>query len=534
MKTKEKNKLGQYFTPAYVADFMLSLATINEEDAVLEPSSGTGVFLDALMRQGYENVTAVEFDADLIEERHADIVQQGSFVSWNPSQQYNLVIGNPPYIRWKNLEDELKLELAGNELWNQYCNKLCDYSSIFILKAAQMLCEGGELIFITPEYWLNTTHAAATRRYLLANGVLDSIYLFGETPFFEKASVSTVVFKYVKRLDNRLTSVVRCEGRLKWNATLLTALSRREDIPGATYFELPQFQGGESWVLSPSHHVDAFRAYEKQCTPNTTSPQADLFSPTEPTPIQQYARIGDMCHVANGMVSGLDEAFQLPDSLELTPKEGVHAIRVVKAKHLEPYFPVGSVRYLLLPTGAVASEEQLLQQYPNFYACLQPFKERLSARYAYAKPAAYWEWSFLRNYSLIASAKPRLVVPCKERVTNKDYFRFAYVEPGIYSTQDVTALILKDSVPESLYYVLAMLNNSRVFAWLSANGIVKGGIVEFSEKPINSIPIRRINWNSKREVILHDKIVSACKRVVSRDESEELTHLDSLIAELLG
>lgn len=53
VKTKiKKNKYGQYFTPELIADFMIELADINQEVKILEPSSGTGIFLDLLQKKG--------------------------------------------------------------------------------------------------------------------------------------------------------------------------------------------------------------------------------------------------------------------------------------------------------------------------------------------------------------------------------------------------------------------------------------------------------------------------------------------------
>ena len=304
-------------------------------------------------------------------------------------------------------------------------------------------------------------------------------------------------------------------------------------MPGVSYFELPQFKGGESWVLQPADQTAAFRRYEQQCAPRTAGLQTLLFAAAA------YTCVGDMCHVANGMVSGLDAAFQLPDELQLTDRETAATILVVKAKHLRPFRPAGQVRYLLLPPGAVRSEAELAADYPAFHRHLAPHKEQLAARYAYAVPAAYWEWSFLRNYPLLARPEPRLLVPCKERVTNKDYFRFAYADAGLYATQDVTALLRKPGVRESSPYILAMLNHPRVFAWLSANGIVKGGIVEFSEKPINSIPLRRIDWQNAREVALHDEITQTCQRLIEADSivpapANLLAELHGLTTKLVG
>ena len=175
---------------------MISLSNISKEVSILEPSSGQGVFINTLEQNGYKNITAYEIDRTLCQ--NIDFVINESFVTTTINKKFNLIIGNPPYIRWKNLENELKEELENHTLWHKYFNSLCDYSYIFILKSIELLEEGGELIFITPEYWLNTTHSLSLRNYMVRNGYFEQITHFNETPIFEKATVSTIVFKYIK------------------------------------------------------------------------------------------------------------------------------------------------------------------------------------------------------------------------------------------------------------------------------------------------------------------------------------------------
>ena len=140
---------------------------------------------------------------------------------------------------------------------------------------------------------------------------------------------------------------------------------------------------------------------------------------------------------------------------------------------------------------------------------------------------------FLRNYNLFKSQEPRIFVPCKERISNKDYFRFSYVTKGIFPTQDVTAIFKKATTKESLFYILAFLNNYRIFNWLKNKGIVKGNIVEFSEKPISSIPFRKINWDDEEEVGYHDRITLLAKSYVQENEDLVLEKINELLDKLL-
>ena len=179
-------------------------------------------------------------------------------------------------------------------------------------------------------------------------------------------------------------------------------------------------------------------------------------------------------------------------------------MNVIKAKNIKPYYYESVTKYIYLES---VDEESIIEKnYPNFFNKLQQYKDSLNNRYQYNRVIPYWKWVFLRNLKLFSSEQDRILVPCKERISNKNYFRFAFAEKGIFLTQDVTAIFKKENTKESIYYILALLNNHRVFQWLVHNGIVKGNIVEFSERPISSIPFRKIDWTNPIEIKLHDNI----------------------------
>lgn len=501
-------------TPEIVADFMVSLANIPKNAHILEPSSGEGVFLSALKKNSWHNITAYEIDPTLAQQPE---VRNASFVTANITTAFDLVIGNPPYIRWKNLEPELKSELENHPLWNTYCNALCDYSAIFILKAISLLKNGGQLIFITPEYWLNTTHSIKLRNFMLEQGYFEAIYHFNETPMFEGANVSLIIFKFIKAPSVHKPDIdfTQYHDRKKITAAALSALKNKHPLADAEYFSLPPFEHNKKWLLIPAATAQSLAQFEQACQPRTSD---SLFP-------EGFHTISEVCDIGNGMVSGLDKAFQL-SSAAWTEKEKEKIIKVVKAKQIAPYHALGTTDYFLLPEGEVSSEAELAQDYPNFYISLLEYKTQLNARYRYNRDIKYWEWCFLRNYKQFSSRQPRILVPCKERISNKNYFRFCFAEEDIYPTQDVTAIFPKKTTKESIYYILGFLNHWRVFDWLRFNGVVKGDIVEFSEKPIGSIPYRKIDFSSNNEKKLHDDIVTLVKT--------HLKHKDACLIEKIN
>ncbi|MFA5556104.1 MAG: N-6 DNA methylase [Flavobacteriaceae bacterium] len=510
VKQNKKNKFGQYFTPKVVANFMIEMASISKSSKILEPSCGEGIFLDLLKQKGFNDLTAYEIDQELAQE--FDCVKYESFVSAKIDEKFDLIIGNPPYIRWKNLEDELKQELSNNPIWNKYFNSLCDYLYIFILKSIELLNDNGQLIFICPEYWMNTTHSFSLRNYMVQNGYFEEIYHFNETPIFDKVTVSIVIFKFVKNKEKKeKINVSKFYANQRLTAETLYNLKNKIPFKDAEYLSVSQFKLNERWILQSDKVKEELQILETNCLKKNQNPILNLFDDKK----QEFHTIGDYCDIGNGLVSGLDKAFQT-NGHDLNENELVATINVVKAKDLKPFLIDNITKYIYIKEGL--EEDVFKETYPNFYTHFQKYKPDLEKRYQYNRKINYWEWVFLRNFNLFRKEEKRIFVPCKERISNKDYFRFALVDEGVFPTQDVTAIFKKPNTKESIEYILAYLNNPIVFDWLKCNGIVKGNIVEFSEKPIASIPFRVIDWSNKKEMKLHNSISENTKKYLKNQD----------------
>ena len=524
IKQSAKNKFGQYFTPKVVADFMIELADISSDSTILEPSCGEGIFLKLLQEKGFYNLTAFEIDEDLVQEFSG--VRYESFISAKIDSTFDLIIGNPPYIRWKNLEDDLKQELSTNPLWNHYFNSLCDYLYIFILKSIELLNENGQLIFICPEYWMNTTHSISLRNFMVANGYFEEIYHFNETPIFDKVTVSIIIFKFIKsRKKTNKIKVAKFHANQKLTAQTLQRLKFQEELKDAEYLQVSQFKLNERWLLQSDEIREELKVLENNCIKKNQNLLLNLFNDEK----QEFHTIGDICDIGNGLVSGLDKAFQV-NGHKLNEQEKTATINVIKAKDLKPFFAENITKYIFIDEGL--EENNFMENYPNFYQHFQKFKEDLGKRYQYNRKINYWEWVFLRNFNLFCKDEKRIFVPCKERISSRNHFRFALVEPKTFPTQDVTAVFRKPNTKESIEYILAYLNNPIVFDWLKCNGIVKGNIVEFSEKPIASIPFRVIDWNNPQEVFLHNTITEMTQQYMNSKNENDIMKINQLFNQL--
>lgn len=202
MKLKENssyNKIhGIYYTPHKMASEMIRLF-VNQRDvtSVLEPSCGDGVFIQEINKSFGEtaNIEAVEIEkkeTDKLQKKYAGsnvkIVNEDFFeyYSKNEKRKFNLIIGNPPYIRYQYLTAEQRTELSHILLkHNMKQNKLINAWVAFTIACASMVAKEGALAFVVPAELLQVVYARDLRKYLMAEFNEINIVAFNELTFDE-------------------------------------------------------------------------------------------------------------------------------------------------------------------------------------------------------------------------------------------------------------------------------------------------------------------------------------------------------------
>jgi len=530
-KSIQKTKLyGQYFTPKKVADFMVSLISHPRDAKVLEPSAGEGIFLKSLWEAGFRNIVAYEVDRALPNKSPVPI-EYRNFLEVPVREEFDVVIGNPPYVRWKNIPEGWRNMFKTNPYWDNIINGLGDLTYAFIYHSVNMLKPGGELIFITPVFWTETVHGKRLREYLMKHGDLELLINFNEMRIFPKVSSTIIIFKYVKEKRNRPVKIVNLHTKeklapkhLKKVRELLGRLEGhngdyiREGIYEAYIHS--QFEDGEPWKPLPPNNSNPLIRLETE--------RPEILTP-----------LGEMADIGNGMVSGLDKAFVLnPDELRtLTPEEKRRIIWVYKAKTLNRVIPEKPpIPYIY--ANDIEEESVFKRLCPNFYTHLLPYKDKLLARYNYGRDIPWWHWVFPRNKHLFENHNEKILIPSKERYDSRGYFRFTYIhdteDERYYATQDVTVIVLKDGVKESTKYVVGLLNSSVYQDYILHKGFSRGGVYDFSERPLAIIPIIRIDFSNEEEVRIHDEIVATVEKIIkTKKPSEYISRIDECVTELI-
>lgn len=169
---------GGFYTPEPIAAFVLRWGINGSSDFdILEPSCGDGVFLEQLAKHKfkYNTITAVELDeaeaekAEQINLRHKEIIN-ADFHTYcnNTHKRFDLVVGNPPYIRYQFFDKMQQVE-AGDIFIKAGLtySKLTNAWVSFVVGSSLLLKDkGGRIGFVLPAEILQVSFAQQLRNFL--------------------------------------------------------------------------------------------------------------------------------------------------------------------------------------------------------------------------------------------------------------------------------------------------------------------------------------------------------------------------------
>ena len=179
----ERKLRGGYYTPQKLSDYLSKWAIRRPEDNVLEPSCGDGnIVASAAIRLGNEGrITAVEIVREELEKAQNRPLSATPTIDWRcgsffqvfreltSHQQFDAVIGNPPFIRFQYFEkSERALAFSILNAFGYRPNGLANAWAAFVALSAESLKQGGRLAMVVPAELLQVQYAAELRHRLPA------------------------------------------------------------------------------------------------------------------------------------------------------------------------------------------------------------------------------------------------------------------------------------------------------------------------------------------------------------------------------
>ena len=153
---------GSYYTSQRIADYMAAWALRDRSDTLLEPAFGDGVFLDAAFNRfsalGNDTPTVIGVELQpAVFSKYADSAPTSFagcckyFMECSEKIAVSAVVGNPPYVRLRNLKEEDRARAI--DRMADYKIKMLSSGSLwmpFTIHASNMLAPNGRMAFVLP------------------------------------------------------------------------------------------------------------------------------------------------------------------------------------------------------------------------------------------------------------------------------------------------------------------------------------------------------------------------------------------------
>lgn len=237
--------LGQFFSGYRVSKLLAHLAIDGNTKHVIDPMAGTGDLLDAVFEAAlFHGITLHEIhgieihgdSAQICEKRLSSlcaltnttcrVISGDAFKAMTYAhlgdQSYDLVIANPPYVRYQSLKTRSvttrrdlvevlshRLEGPSRELWE---NLVSNYSGLADLSVpAWLLCAllvrpGGRLAIVTPAAWRSREYALVVRYLMVRAFDIECIVEDSPPGWFPDAQVGTHLI-IARRLSDRAVAI---------------------------------------------------------------------------------------------------------------------------------------------------------------------------------------------------------------------------------------------------------------------------------------------------------------------------------------
>lgn len=238
--SEDKKVNGAFFTPAYIADYIIQTIAPTNDAKVIDPSCGSGAFLLAIVRY-YSRVYNKNI-ADCIRENvyGADIlpynihrcelllsimalchnetieVSEMNLIccdslkkAW--TKKFDAVVGNPPYVKFQDMDDSTRDFLLSKFKTTQFGTYNL-YFAFFEL-GLQLLKDTGKLGYITPNNYFTSLAGECLRSFFQNEQCLYQIVDFNATKVFNVQTYTAISFL------NKMRNPVIAYDRIKDNQT---------------------------------------------------------------------------------------------------------------------------------------------------------------------------------------------------------------------------------------------------------------------------------------------------------------------------
>lgn len=380
---------------------------------------------------------------------------------------FDIVIGNPPYVRHERLGKEYKAALQ--VAFSDVGTGTADLYVYFYAKGLNLLRAGGRLAYITPNKFMRAGYGERLRGILSSGNRVEMLADFGDLPVFD-ATTYPLIAMIAKAKPEGQTIQMLPERTLK--AHLGAAIEG--GVP-AVRESLASFHQYARSLMAP---LEAGELSAKEWTlddPRVLRLMDKLRKAGKP--------LGEVVDgkFYRGIVTGYNEAFVIdePKRAELIaadPKSEEVIKPFLRGRDVRRWKAEWAGLYLIFTRRGID-----IDKYPAIKKHLEQYKDRLMPGAKGGRKAGSYEWYEIQDNIAYYQEfdKPKIIYP---NMTNIN--KFAFDESGAFSN-DKTFII-----PDAPKWMLSVLNSSMTFFYFkTVIPSIMGGTYEPRAIYMEQLPI---------------------------------------------
>ncbi len=500
------------FNAVEVAKFSLLIKLLEDENSnTLKDRTKILPVLDSNIKCGNSLIDSKFFDEYNYDKLSDEELNRINHFDWKDEfedimkEGFDLILGNPPYTKSEDMKKQYPIEY---EYFKKAypCSALTQFDMyyLFLDKSTQLLKTGGTLGFIIPNKFMKIKSGLKIRKLLSDQKYVSKIVSFNAIQVFKKKSTYTcvLILNKKKNVEFEYTSV---KDYISWLI--------KDDAPKIKLGcgELNK----DKWIILTKE--------EKALYDHIYSKSIKLEN--EATPF-------------NGIQTSKNNVFIISawsDNKKtiIFSKKGKEY--EIEKSILKPYFSTdrgGGVyksfdtlsfnSLVIFPYKIVKgspilyTNKEMKTNFPLCWDYLNSFKDDLMDRDIQPVPATKNEWyRYGRHQSLtIFNNREKIIVGVlffSERYV-LDSSNILFSSGG---TAGYCGIYMNDKSPYSIHYILGLIN-SGVVEWIAKliGDVFQGDCYAHGTDVLKRLPIRKIDFKDKKDIKMHNEIVSIVKSII--------------------
>jgi hypothetical protein len=425
--------------------------------------------------------------------------------STTDSGGFDVVIGNPPYVRIQTLKQQDPRQVAFFKAHYESAKKgNYDLYVVFVERGLQLLKPTGRLAYILPHKFFNAQYGASLRGLIAKGRHLKHVVHFGDQQVFPGAT-NYVCLLFLAKGGADACRFVRADDLDVWSASY-GGVERVIPAGDATATEWNFAVGRESGIF------ERLRAF-----PRTLKEIASRIA-------QGIRTSANEVYVLD--VVGQDGKFTVAHSTQLGREVRLETgvlSPFLQGREIKPFCIQSSSKVAIVPYrlrdghGSLISLRELERQFPKVHAYLVANKQSLEAREDGKMRGPTWH-AFVYPKNIEVMRSPKLLVP-----DIADHASFALDDAGRFAFTSGYGITLKSGGIEQLKFVLGLANSHALdFFWRKVSTPLRGGFYRYFTQFIEQLPIAAATASQEASIVrLVDYLLWSNRHFVDHPEHKE-------------